>query len=87
MAESSREAVRALLGRFLAQHRGEAGGAPPADEHDLFAAGDLDSVAFVELLAWLSDETGRELDLTEVDPGSLARVGSLLDHFAGDGAP
>lgn len=82
MSDAERERVRGLIHRFL-HELGDGTTEVLDDTHDLFAGGALDSVAFVDLLTWLSDQTGRQIDFTAVDPGTLGRVGLLLDHFAG----
>jgi len=69
---------------FVAQHRGKSVDDLPDynDDYDLFESGDLGSFGFVELLSVLSDRTGHELDLSEVDPAGLTTVGRLVSQFA-----
>lgn len=44
---------------------------------DLMSAGLVDSHGFVDLLLFLEEETGKKVDLTEVDPSEFTVVKSL----------
>ena len=81
MGEGSSERLRGLIADFVAERNGSPP-TPMADERDLFEDGLLDSFGFVELLMHLSEQSGVELDLNEVDPSELTTVGALLTHFA-----
>lgn len=52
----------------------DAGALPLADDTDLLAAGWLDSLGFVELLAYVEKTTGREVDLSDADPSEFTTV-------------
>lgn len=43
-------------------------------ETDLLGTGLLDSVGFVELVAWTEAQLGREIDLAEADPDEFTTV-------------
>ena len=47
---------------------------PLADDTDLLATGWLDSLGFVELLAYVEKTTGREIDLSDADPSEFTTV-------------
>lgn len=47
---------------------------------DLIASGALDSVGFIQLLAYLEDETGREIDLSDIDPTDFTTVAGLAGY-------
>lgn len=81
----AREKVRELVRRFVSESRGHPVSAL-VDDHDLFVSGDLDSGGFVELLTFLADETGHDVDFTEIDPGGLGVVGALIDEFTRGGS-
>lgn len=45
-----------------------------ADDTDLLATGLLDSLGFVELLAYVEQTTGRQVDLSDADPSEFTTV-------------
>ena len=47
---------------------------------DLLAEGILDSVGFVELLTFIEEQTGRQMDLADLDPEEFAKIGGLCRH-------
>lgn len=47
------------------------------DETDVLAAGMLDSLAFIQLLAALEQELGTPVDLSEADPSEFTTVRGL----------
>jgi acyl carrier protein len=53
---------------------------------DLMAAGLVDSHGFVELLLFLEGQTGRKVDLTEVDPSEFTVVKSLCNIVLAGGS-
>ena len=44
------------------------------DDTDLLATGLLDSLGFVELLAYVEHTTGRQVDLSDADPSEFTTV-------------
>jgi acyl carrier protein len=52
------------------------------DDLDLRAAGLLDSLGFVQLVTELETRLGRPVDLAELAPEQLTRVGPLVRHIA-----
>jgi acyl carrier protein len=80
----TRDALRAEIRRFVATHANLPETAVPEfdDGRNLFEHGDIDSFGFVELLLALSESTGRDFDLGNIDPSDLAVVGTLIDYFA-----
>lgn len=85
---ADRDTIVGLIREFVAQHDGKSTDELPefSGDRDLFAEGDLDSFGFVELLSFLADRTGQELDLGELDPADLTQVGNLVAHFGSDTA-
>jgi len=53
-----------------------------SDEMDLRTAGLVDSLGFVRLLAYLEQHLGVSIDLSELDPVQLTKVGALSRHIA-----
>lgn len=53
------------------------------EDTDLFATGILDSMAFVELIAFLEEATGSRIDLLDVDPEDFTTVRGLSRHLTG----
>lgn len=47
------------------------------EEMDLIASSTLDSVGFIELLAFVEEKTGRPIDLNDVDPTHFTTVAGL----------
>ena len=78
-----RERLRSLIKGFVARHTNVAESSLPpfGDFHNFFERGDLDSVGFVNLLLFLSEETGQELDFSDIDPVRLATVGELISLY------
>ena len=58
----------------------EAADAPIDGAMDLFAAGLLDSVGFVELVAFIEEQAGGQIDLAEVDPEEFMTIQGLCRH-------
>jgi acyl carrier protein len=52
------------------------------DDLDLRAAGLVDSLGFIGLLTELEARLGREVDLAELAPDQLTKVGPLVHHIA-----
>lgn len=52
------------------------------DDLDLLAAGILDSLGYVQLLGELEARLRCEIDLSDMDPNHLGRVGSLAKYIA-----
>lgn len=62
-----------------------AGGDPVTGETDLLAAGVLDSMAFVELLAHLEECAGIEIDIADLEPEEFSTLDGLCaSAFGGD---
>ena len=51
-----------------------------ADDTDLLATGLLDSLGFVELLAYVEQTTGRQVDLSDADPSEFTTVQGFCRH-------
>ena len=49
-------------------------------ETDLLSAGVLDSLGFIELVAFLEETTGRQIDLTDIEPEQFTTVVGLCSH-------
>jgi acyl carrier protein len=52
------------------------------DDLDLRAAGLVDSLGFVALLTELETRLGRPLDLADLAPDQLTKIGPLVRHIA-----
>jgi acyl carrier protein len=52
------------------------------DDIDLRLAGIVDSLGFVQLLAALEARLGRQVDVAELAPDQLTKVGPLARHIA-----
>jgi acyl carrier protein len=52
------------------------------DDLDLRAAGLVDSLGFLRLLTKLETRLGRQIDLAELSPDQLTKVGPLVRHIA-----
>jgi len=52
------------------------------DDLDLRAQGLVDSLGFMQLIAALEARLERPIDLAELDPDHLTKVGSLAQHIA-----
>jgi acyl carrier protein len=62
--------------------QGQAGEAAPLNEQsDLIASGALDSMGFIELLAYIESATGQKVDLQEVDVSALTSIDGLVRHI------
>jgi len=78
-----RERIRSLIKGFVARHANvdESSLEPFGDSHNFLERGDLDSVGFVNLLLFLSEETDQELDFSDIDPVRLGTVGELISLY------
>ena len=56
------------------------------DDVDLRAAGLVDSLGFVQLIADMEDRLGYAIDLADMDPEQLTTLGPLAAHIARNGA-
>lgn len=52
------------------------------DDFDLFLDGSLDSLRFIQLLAALENHTGAVIELADLDPEQLTKIGMLSRHIA-----
>ena len=52
------------------------------DDFDLRLDGAIDSLGFIRLISELEKRTGGPIDLSEVDPEKLTRLGVLVSHVA-----
>lgn len=71
------EALGQLARQWIAEH-GRAGGTDMADDQDLLASGMLDSMGFIELLAYIETVTGQPLDLQELDLDACSSIHGLV---------
>lgn len=49
---------------------------------DLIATGVLDSVGFVEMLAYVEGLVGRPVDLSDIDPSEFTKLGGFCTYAA-----
>ena len=62
----------------IKNHKGYEIGAPCfTDNDDLLANGALDSMGFVELLVYVESMTGKQIDLTDLDPNEFTSIKGL----------
>lgn len=54
-----------------------------SDNFDMLAEGVIDSLGFLELIVELESRLGVEIDLSDMNPEQLARVGPLSRYIAG----
>ena len=52
---------------------------------DLLATGILDSLGFVELIVFLEERTGGQVDLINIDPDEFTTLRGLCSHVLGNG--
>ena len=48
-------------------------------ESNLFVTGLLDSLAFIELVAFIEEQSGRRVDLLDIDPEEFTTIRGLCD--------
>ncbi len=79
MSTPSEDGVMTLAMDWVRQHLvGRAGTATEVTpETDLLTTGLLDSIAFVELIAFLESETERQIDLIDADPAEFTTLRGL----------
>ena len=75
--------ISEFMGERSAEHASEI--TRVGEHYDLFENGDLDSFGFVELISFLAGRTGQDIDLSEVDPATLTRVGAIAAYFSTPG--
>jgi len=86
--QATKDELRAAVREFLAERNSGNGKLSElSDSQNLFETGQIDSIGFLELLLFLSEQTGREFDLADTDLSQLAVVGELLDYFVENGTP
>jgi acyl carrier protein len=53
------------------------------DDFDIRLDGGMDSLGFLRLIADIEARTGRTIDLADIDPEKLTRLGVLAAHISG----
>ncbi|MBF0383792.1 MAG: acyl carrier protein [Magnetococcales bacterium] len=79
---SSSEKVKSAIKLFLEQLNPDRDLSSLLDEDNLLEAGLMTSMDFMGLIQTMEDETGKEIDLSEVDPASLTTVAGLSNYFS-----
>jgi acyl carrier protein len=76
MTAMQEQEMRALVKTWVRSNSRspEAKGGSIGDDTDLLATGLLDSLGFVELLAYVEQTTGRQVDLSNADPSEFTTV-------------
>ena len=74
---TSREEIRAHILAFVSERR------DVPDDFDLRRDGTLDSLRFIQLIVDLEARTGTRIELVDVDPEQLTKLGVLSRHIAG----
>jgi len=73
--------IKSLIASILATTI--AGGVPELeDDFDLRGAGLIDSLGFVRLISELEGRLGFQIDLADLNPVDLTKVGPLCRHIA-----
>jgi acyl carrier protein len=86
MIGSEREELTSEVLAWVEQNnrnRGENGGKIDPSM-DLLSAGILDSMGFVDLIAFIEQKTGRKLELAELDPRDFTSIEGLLRSALGE---
>ena len=52
-------------------------------ETDLLGSGAIDSLGFIDLIAFIEDSTGVTLDLMEIDPDAFSQIRGLCEFAVG----
>ncbi len=82
MPLTTKDELRSAVLGFLSERSNGNGKLSQLDDsQNLFETGQIDSIGFLELLLFLSEQTGREFDLADTDLSQLAVMGQLLDYF------
>ena len=80
----TRSEVRTLVEKFLNEQEPGGNLREIADTDDLLAGGVMDSISFLNLVMFLEQRTGIEIDLVEVDPAELTSIGGICGRFGAD---
>jgi acyl carrier protein len=78
---TSQEEIRAHILAFVSEPR------DVSDDFDLRRDGTLDSLRFIQLIADLEARTGTTIELVDVDPEDLTKLGVLSRHIAAQLSP
>lgn len=83
MNSASGEYVKSVILAHLAQSISELGLQPGglSDDFDLLTSGVIDSLGIIELIGAIEQELGLVLDLSELDPENLTRLGPLSRYI------
>ena len=82
MRTRTAEEIKALILSCLARRSVSPVTGTLPDDLDLRAEGIVDSLGFVELLSEIERCLGRQIDLDDLDPELLTRVGPLARYIA-----
>jgi len=69
--------LKRLMTEWIRKHGQRRESLAPDEETDLLAGGALDSMGFIELLAYVESVTGQKIDLHELDPGVFTSIAGL----------
>ncbi len=86
---TSQDDIKSHILAFVS-HSLAAGPRPPravADDFDLRLDGGIDSLGFLRLLTELEARTGRTIDLADLDPVQVTKLGVLAAHIANQMEP
>ena len=81
--ESNSQDLESIVLNWLAEHNRNADFASAKIEPttNLLEEGILDSLAFIDLLAFLEQQTGQSVDLSELEPEEFSTVQGLCTHM------
>jgi acyl carrier protein len=83
MTDSLRTHIDNAVKEFISQYLVKNGWKDETvnDQTDPFNSGMLDSLALAELLAYVEEKAGQEIDFLMIDPEELGSVKSIVDAF------
>jgi acyl carrier protein len=79
---SSSDKVKSVIKVFLAQLNPDRDLSALLDQDNLLEAGLMTSMDFMSLIQTMEDETGKEIDLSDIDPASLTTIAGLDNYFS-----
>ncbi|MBF0193624.1 MAG: acyl carrier protein [Magnetococcales bacterium] len=79
---SSSDKIKSVIKVFLTQLNPDRDLSALLDQDNLLEAGLMTSMDFMSLIQTMEDETGKEIDLSDVDPASLTTIAGLDNYFS-----
>jgi acyl carrier protein len=79
---SSNDKVKSVIKVFLEQLNPDRDLSSLLDQDNLLESGLMTSMDFMSLIQTMEDETGKEVDLSDVDPATLTTIAGLNNYFS-----